>query len=71
MRDTKYALSTMPAATPARSSKKVTFSGKNVRIAVEAGNAAKWKKKADALFHLDGLQEETSNNFSSAMSSFI
>jgi hypothetical protein len=38
---------------------------------VDAGNAAKWKKKADALFHLDGLQEETRNNLSSAMSSFV
>jgi hypothetical protein len=60
----------MPATTPARGSKRVTFGGK-VGIAVEAGNAAKWKKKADALFHLDSLQEETSNSLSSAMSSFV
>jgi hypothetical protein len=60
-----------PAATPARGSKRVTFGGKTVDIEVEAGNAAKWKKKADALFHLDGLQEETSNNLTSAMSSFV
>jgi hypothetical protein len=52
----------MLAATPARGSKKVIFGGKMVGIAVEVGNAAKQKKKADALFHLDSLQEETSNN---------
>jgi hypothetical protein len=61
----------MPAATPIRGSKRVTFGRKKVRIAVEARNAAKWKKKADALFHLDDLQEETSNNLSSAMTSFV
>jgi hypothetical protein len=61
----------MPSATSARSSKKVTFGGKTVGIAVGAGDAAKWKKKADALLHLDGLQEETSNNLTSAMSSFV
>jgi hypothetical protein len=61
----------MPAATPTRGSERVTFGGKTVDIAVEAGNATKWKKKADALFHLDGLQEETSNNLTSAMSSFF
>jgi hypothetical protein len=61
----------MPATTPARGPKKVTFGGRKVGIAVEAGNAAKWEKKADALFHLDGLQEKTSNNLTSAMSSFV
>jgi hypothetical protein len=61
----------MPAATPARGSNWVTFGGKTVNIAVEAVNAAKWKKKADALFHLDGLQEDTSNNLTSAMVSFV
>jgi hypothetical protein len=60
----------MTAATPSRGSKKVTFGGK-VGIAVDAENVAKWKKKADALFHLDGLQEETSKNLSSAMSSSV
>jgi hypothetical protein len=61
----------MPATTPARGPKKVTFGGRTVGMAVGAGDAAKWKKKADALFHLDGLQEETSNNLTSAMSSFV
>jgi hypothetical protein len=61
----------MPATTPARGPKKVTFGGKSVGMAVGAGDAAKWKKKADALFHLDGLQEETSNNLTSAMSLFV
>jgi hypothetical protein len=61
----------MPATNPARGPKKVTFGGRKVGIAVEVGNAAKWKKKADALFHLDGLQEETNNNLTSAMSSFV
>jgi hypothetical protein len=58
----------MPATTLARGPKKVTSGGKTVSIAVGAGDATNWKKKADALFHLDGLQEETSNNL---MSSFV
>jgi hypothetical protein len=45
----------MPATTPARGPKKVNFGGKMVGIAVGAGDAAKWKKKADALFRLDGV----------------
>jgi hypothetical protein len=61
----------MHATNPARGPKKVTFGGKMVGMAAGAGDAARWKKKADALFHLDGLQEETSNNLTSAMSSFI
>jgi hypothetical protein len=40
-------------------------------MAVGVSDAAKWKKKADALFHLDSLQEEASNHVSSAMSSFV
>jgi hypothetical protein len=40
-------------------------------MAAGAGDAARWKKKADALFHLDGLQEDTINNLTSAMSSFV
>jgi hypothetical protein len=40
-------------------------------MAAGAGDATRWKKKADALFHLDGLQEETSNHLTSAMSSFV
>jgi hypothetical protein len=61
----------MLATTPARGSKKVTFGVRKVGIEVEARNAAKCKKKADALFHLDSLQEETSNNLTSAISSFV
>jgi hypothetical protein len=61
----------MPATNPSRGPKKVTFGEKTIEMAVGAGDAARWKKKADALFHLDGLQEETSNNLTSAMSSFV
>jgi hypothetical protein len=64
----------MPTATSARGSKKVTFGGslaKKVRIAEEARDVAKWKKRADALFHLDNLQEEASNNISSSMTLFV
>jgi hypothetical protein len=64
----------MPTATPAKGSKRVSFGGslaKKVRIAEEAGDAAKWKKRADALFHLDTLQEEAINHISSAMTSFV
>jgi hypothetical protein len=49
----------------------VTFGGKTVGMAAGASDAAKLKKKADALFRLDGLQEEASNHLTSAMSSFI
>jgi hypothetical protein len=42
-----------------------------VGMAAGAGDAAKLKKKADALFHLDGLQEEARNHLTSAMSSFV
>jgi hypothetical protein len=51
----------MPSTNPARGPKKVTFGRKAVEIAAGAGSAARWKKKADALFHLDGLQEEASD----------
>jgi hypothetical protein len=61
----------MPATNTARCAKKVTFGGKMVGMAGGAEDAARWKKKADALFHLDGLQEETSNHLTSAMSSFV
>jgi hypothetical protein len=64
----------MPATKSARGSKKVTFGGslaKKVKIAEGAGDAAKWKKRADALFHLDNLQEEANNNISSAMTLFV
>jgi hypothetical protein len=64
----------MPTTTSTRASKKVTFGGssaKKVGIAKEAGDASKWTKRADALFHLDNLQEEASNNISPAMTSFV
>jgi hypothetical protein len=61
----------MPTANPVKGPKKVTFGGKAVEIVAGAGDAAKWKKKADALFRLDNLQEEASNHVTSAMSSFV
>jgi hypothetical protein len=61
----------MPATNPARGPKKVTFGGKPIEMAAGARDAAKWKKKTYALFHLDGLQEEASNHLTSAMSSFV
>jgi hypothetical protein len=61
----------MPATNPARGPKKVTFGGKTIGMAAGAGDAAKLKKKADALFRLDGLQEEASNHLTSTMSSFV
>jgi hypothetical protein len=36
-----------------------------------AGEASKWKKKSEALFRLDNLQEEASNHVSSAMAAFV
>jgi hypothetical protein len=51
--------------------KKVSFGGRAVKMAAGVSDAAKWKKKADALFRLDSLQEEASNHVSSAMSSFV
>jgi hypothetical protein len=61
----------MPATNPVRDPKKVTFGGKAVEIAAGAVSAARWKKKVDALFHLDGLQEVASNHVTSDMSSFV
>jgi hypothetical protein len=61
----------MPATSPARGPKKVTFGWKTIEIAAGARDAARWKKKVDALFRLDGLQEEASNHLTSAISSFV
>jgi hypothetical protein len=61
----------MPITNPARGPKKVTFGRKTVEMAAGTGDAAKLKKKADALFHLDSLQEAASNHPTSAMSSFV
>jgi hypothetical protein len=60
-----------PTANPVKGPKKVTFGGKAVEMAAGVSDAAKWKKKVDALFRLDSLQEEASNHVSSAMSSFV
>jgi hypothetical protein len=60
-----------PSNHPAKSAKKVSFSGKMVQMDAGAGEAPKWKKKSEALFRLDHLQEEASNHVSSAMAAFI
>jgi hypothetical protein len=60
-----------PSTHPAKGSKKVSFSEKAVEMGAGVGEASKWKKKADALFRLDHLQEEASNHVSTAMSSFV
>jgi hypothetical protein len=44
-----------PSTDPARSTKKVSFSGKAVEVGTGAGKAPKWKKKSKALFCLDHL----------------
>jgi hypothetical protein len=60
-----------PSTHLAKSAKKVSFSGKAVEMGTGAGEASKWKKKADALFRLDHLQEEASNHVSITMYSFV
>jgi hypothetical protein len=60
-----------PSTHPAKGSKKVNFSGKAVEMGTGVEEASKWKKKADAPFRLDHLQEEASNHVSTAMSSFV
>jgi hypothetical protein len=60
-----------PSTHPAKGSKKVSFSKKAVEMGAGVGEASKWKKKTDALFHLDHLQEEASKHVSTAMSSFV
>jgi hypothetical protein len=60
-----------PTANPVKGPKKVSFGGKAVEMGAGVGDAARWKKKADALFRLDSLQEEASNHVSTAMSSFV
>jgi hypothetical protein len=44
-----------PSNHPAKSAKKVSFSGKTVQMDVGAREASKWKKKSEALFRLDNL----------------
>jgi hypothetical protein len=60
-----------PSTHPAKGSKKVSFSERVVEMGAGVWEATKWKKKADALFRLDHLQEEASNHVSTAMSSFV
>jgi hypothetical protein len=60
-----------PSTHPAKSTKKVNFGGKVVEMGAGAGEAPKWKKKAEALFRLNHLQEEASNHMSTAMSAFV
>jgi hypothetical protein len=61
----------MPSESPAKGQKKVSFGGISVDMTIGTGGATRWKKKAEALFHVDGLQEEVSNQISSAMSLFV
>jgi hypothetical protein len=60
-----------PSNRPAKGAKKVHFSGKALQTDTEAGEASKWNKKAEALFRLENMQEQASNNVSSAMAAFI
>jgi hypothetical protein len=60
-----------PLDRPAKGSRKVSFSEKAVQMDAGAGEASKWKKKSEALFRLDNLQEEASNHVSSAMAAFV
>jgi hypothetical protein len=60
-----------PAANPVKGPKKVSFGETVVEMGAGVGDAARWKKKADALSRLDSLQEEASNHVSTAMSSFV
>jgi hypothetical protein len=60
-----------PSDRPAKGAKKVSFSEKAIQTDTGAGEASKWKKKAEALFRLDNMQEEASNHVSSAMAAFI
>jgi hypothetical protein len=60
-----------PSDRPAKAAKKVSFRGKIVQMDAGVGEASKWKKKSEALFRLDNLQEEASNHVSSAMAAFV
>jgi hypothetical protein len=60
-----------PSDHPVKGAKKVSFSGKTIQMDTGAGEASKWKKKAEALFCLDNKQEEASNHVSSAMAAFV
>jgi hypothetical protein len=60
-----------PSGRPVKGAKKVSFIGKAIQLDTGAGEASKWKKKAEALFRLDSMQEEASNHVSSAMAAFV
>jgi hypothetical protein len=60
-----------PSIRLTKGAKKVSFSGKAVQMDTGAEEASKWKKKSEALFCLDNLQEEASNHVSSAMAAFV
>jgi methionyl-tRNA synthetase len=60
-----------PSDRPVKGAKKVSFSGKTIQMDTGAGEASKWKKKAEALFRLDNMQEEASNHVSSTMAAFV
>jgi hypothetical protein len=64
----------MPKTTSAGGSKRVFLGGttsKKGEMADKVGDTSKWKKRVDALFHLDSLQEQESNTVSSAMTAFV
>jgi hypothetical protein len=60
-----------PSYRPIKGAKKVSFSGKTIQVDVGAEEASKWRKKSEALFRLDNMQEEASNHVSSAMAAFV
>jgi hypothetical protein len=64
----------MPNTTSAGGPEKVVLgrnSSRKGEVAEGAGDASKWKKRVDALFHLDTLQEQASNHVSSAMRALV
>jgi hypothetical protein len=44
-----------PLDRPAKGARKVSFSGKAIQMDTGVGEAAKWKKKSEALFCIDNL----------------
>jgi hypothetical protein len=60
-----------PSDHPAKGGKKVSFSGKAIQMDARAGEASKWRKKSEAVFRLDNLQEEASNHVLSTMAAFV
>jgi hypothetical protein len=60
-----------PSDRPIKGAKKVSFSGKTIQVDAGAEEASKWRKKSEALFRLDNMQDEASNHVSSAMVVFV